>query len=507
MSGKSRGQKAIRNTLAALEYEAIALICGLILPRLILSTFGSAYNGIISSITQFLSCIALLQAGIGSVTQAALYKPLIEEDNKKISGILRSTELFMRKVALIFAAIIVVFACIYPFFIKDEFRWSFSASLVIIIGIGTFAQYYFGITYQILLTADQRQDIIYKIQIITTILNTVSAAVIIKFGGNIHVVKLGSSMVFCLNPILTNIYVKKHYRIEKHVKSDNSAMRQRWDAFAHEVANFVNSNTDIIVLTLFENVKIVSVYTVYYMVINNISKLLKNTMGGIRAAFGNMIAKEQYNVLNSNLKVLELYIFMVSDFLFIVTGITIVPFVMVYTSGIVDVNYARVSFAIISTIAAYFSCVRLSYVNIVQAAGHFKQTKNGAILEAIINIIISVILVYKYGLIGVSIGTLCAAVFRTVQYSIYASKHICRRPIWLFLKHIVSSVVSCLIVVGLSVFFVDFNCINYIEWIISALTVSIFTCIVVIGVNVVLFRHDMEILILKIRNAVCRVRR
>lgn len=66
---------------------------------------------------------------------------------------------------------------------------------------------------------------------------------------------------------------------------------------------------------------------------------------------------------------------------------------------------------------------------LVDAAGHFKQTRNGAIFEAFLNVIVSVTLVIKFGLIGVTIGTFCALLFRTLQYSIYASKNILQRNI------------------------------------------------------------------------------
>lgn len=506
MAENSRGRKAAKNTFTALVYEAVALVCGLTLPRLILSTFGSSYNGITNSITQFLSCIALLKAGIGGVTQAALYKPLSTDDFDSISKILRSTEIFMKRVALIFAGFLVVFACIYPFFVSDDFEWLFSFSLVLILGISTFAQYYFDITYQMLLTADQRQDAIYGIQILTTIANTVVSAILIKLGCSIHVVKLGSALVFCLNPILTNIYVRSRYKIRRDVEPDNSAMKQRWDAFAHEVANFVNTNTDVMVLTIFEDIRVVSVYTVYHMVTSNISKLLMNTMGGIRAAFGNMIAKKQQDLLNANVRMLEMYVLLAADILFIITGLTIVPFVMVYTSGVEDVEYERTAFAIISTIAAYFSCVRLPYTNVVQAAGHFRQTRNGAILEAVINIVVSVSLVYNFGLIGVSIGTLCAAVFRTSQYSVYASTKICKRSMWLFLKHIISSMISTAIVVLISTNLFDFSCGNYFQWVLLAVEVGVITAVVVLIVNLLLFRKDMGLFVKKVKGILIKAK-
>ena len=100
------------NMMASIGYEMVAVICGLILPRLILSTFGSSYNGITSSITQFLSCVTLLRAGIGGVTRASLYKPLADNDMESVSAIINATSKFMQRVALIFAGMIIVFACI-----------------------------------------------------------------------------------------------------------------------------------------------------------------------------------------------------------------------------------------------------------------------------------------------------------------------------------------------------------------------------------------------------------
>ena len=135
-----RSKKALYNTIAGLLYEFVAVICGFILPRLILSAFGSDYNGVTSSITQFLGYVALMRAGIGGVTRAALYKPLAEGNTEKISAVVNATEQFLKKVAIIFLFSLIALALIYPFFIIKNFDYWFSFSLVIILGISTFSQ-------------------------------------------------------------------------------------------------------------------------------------------------------------------------------------------------------------------------------------------------------------------------------------------------------------------------------------------------------------------------------
>lgn len=88
-----------------------------------------------------------------------------------------------------------------------------------------------------LLQADQRQSVIYTIRIITTILNTIIASSLIKLGASIHIVKLGSALVFTLNPLLINLYAKHTFKIDKHVPPDNQAIKDKWDSFGLQVAN------------------------------------------------------------------------------------------------------------------------------------------------------------------------------------------------------------------------------------------------------------------------------
>ena len=169
----SRGKKALYNSLSSILVQIVSIICGFILPRMVITTFGSAYNGITSSVGQFISVVALLRAGVGGATRASLYKSLANKDTDSISATIKATEQFMRKVSFIFLVFIFIFAAVYPYLVKDEFEWFFTFTLVLIISISTFVQYFFGITYQMLLQADQKQYISLLIEAITTALNTV----------------------------------------------------------------------------------------------------------------------------------------------------------------------------------------------------------------------------------------------------------------------------------------------------------------------------------------------
>lgn len=502
-----RSKKALINTFTAILCEIVTIICSFILPRLILSSFGSSYNGITSSITQFISCIVLLRAGVGGVTRAALYKPLADKNTNELSQIIKATEIFMKKVSLLFAAFLVVFAAIYPVFVNSEFDWIFSFSLVLILGISTFAQNYFGITYQILLQADQKKYVLSWLTIVTTILNTIVASVLILAGASIHIVKLGSAIVFTLNPLFLNYYVKKSYHLDVLATPNNAAISQRWDAFAQQVAAFVNNNTDIMVLTVFCNLKEISVYTVYHMVANGLYKIENTVCDGIEAAFGNMLAKDEEQLLHKNFRMFELLVFSTSTFLFVCGGLLIVPFVMVYTKGITDVSYSRPVFGALMCINQFLFCIRLPYHMLTDAAGEFKRTRNGAIFESFMNVVISVVLVFKFGLIGVTVGTFCALFFRTMQYSVFASKNILKRSMKVVIKRIIISVMEAGSVVAIVHYLPVVETVSYLTWLLEAIKVGCVSLGIILVYSVVFFNDELRNLVEKIGSLLVKAKK
>ncbi|WDL92123.1 polysaccharide biosynthesis C-terminal domain-containing protein [Bacillus sp. HNR-4] len=493
---RMRSKKALANISVALVLQIVAIACGLILPRLIISTYGSDVNGLINSITQFLGYIVLLEAGVGGVVRAALYKPLASSNINSISGIIKATERFFKIVAYMFIGYLLIIALMFPYLVGDNFDRLFTITLVLIIGISTFFQYYLGISYQILLQADQKSYVTSVVQIITLLLNTALVVILVNLDASIHMVKLGSAVVFVIRPLLLNFYVHRKYKIIKECKPDNNAIKQRWDGLGHHIAFLLHTNTDIALLTIFANIKEVSVYSIYYLVVSSIKKITATFSSGLEAAFGNMIAKNEKEVLNRNFRIFEFSSFTITTVLFTSTALLILPFISLYTSGITDADYYRPTFAYTLIAAEAIFCIRIPYNAVVLAAGHYKQTRNGAILEAIINIILSLILVNFLGIIGVAIGTLCAMLFRTIQYAVYLSKNILKRSIWIFVKktmvYALSSVVTILVIKLLPVFTLD----SYISWFIYGIEVVVIASIVTLLTGTIFYYKDMKEIIL-----------
>ena len=423
----NRIKKATLNIITAIIYEFVAFASGLILPKLILSHFGSESNGIITSVSQFLSLISILRLGVAGATRVELYKTIANNDLEGTSSILKATEIYMRKIGIIIIFYIGALAIFYPYIVKTTLSYLDVFLLIIATGIGTFAEYFFAITYNTFLTADQSVYIYNVSQVICTLVNIVVSIILINLNFSIQIVKLSSALVFLFTPIFLNYYVKKKYKLIKNCKPNNIALSKRKDAMGHSIANIIHSNTDVVVLTLFCDIKMVSVYTIYNLVMTALKKTVEIFSTGTESIFGNMWAKKEYKKILYNL---NLYEFIICIFIIIAISCTLVlilPFVSLYTKGVNDINYILPMYAVVIVIAHAFYCLRMPYLTLVQGAGHYKETKNGAYFEAFLNVITSIILVNFIGIVGTSIGTLLANVFRTYQYAFYIDNKIAHR--------------------------------------------------------------------------------
>ena len=507
-----RSKKALWNMVSSLSLQFVSVVCGLILPRLLIRTFGSAVNGMAASVTQFLSYIILVEAGVGGVVRAALYKPLADGDRKKISSILRASDRFFRKVAFIFALYAAAVACLYPLLVRDAFEFLFTCTLVLIIAISTFFQYFFGMSRQILVQADQRRYVASNLQILTILLNTALAVVLIRLGCSIHAVKLGTAFVYALRPLLLRLYVRRRYAPDTHAAPDETAIAQRWDGLGHHTAYFLHTNTDVFVLTVFSalsravGIADVSVYTVYYAIVAGIEKVVSAFSSGIEAAFGNMIAREETETLRRNFRIYEFFSFTLVTTLFTCTGLLLQPFLSVYTRGITDADYMRPLFGILLTAAEAVYCIRIPYNNVTLAAGHYRQTRSGAFLEAGINIVLSLALVVPLGLSGVALATLAAMTVRTVQYAHYLSHHILRRPFSVFLGRCAVNICASALSVLCCILLPQNTAQSYLGWAVHAIPVFLICGGWTLLLNSLFYRHDLQGLWGVFRNSISKRR-
>lgn len=499
----NRSKKGFLNMFTHLLNQVITAVCGFIVPRLVLQSFGSEVNGMVSSITQFLGVIALLESGFGSVAKTAFFSPLAIGDKRRISGVYNATESFFRKLAVFFAGYCILLSVVFPFIKESNFDYWFILTLVLILGAKSFVQYYFGLSYTILMNADQQGYVSGFFQIVVIILNAVLTVVLINAGASVHIVKLVSSCVFIIKPISMNLYGRRKYQIDRNVPKDANSLSQKWNNFGQSIAMYIHTKTDAVLITLFLNFSEVSVYSVYSLVTTSLSTIITSISSGFVSGLGNMYAKSEKGNFDKVFSLFEFVNTAVSFLLYTIAFVLIIPFVKVYTANVADVDYIRPLFAAIIIISELLYCLRLPYYYMTINAGHFKQIQWSAYAEAGLNIILSLILINFMGITGLVIGTSVAMLFRTVHLAIYCSKHIIKCKLFPILKRIIVNLsASAIAVLTSKVIVHEVN--NFFDFFIYAIIIGTITFAIFGIFNLSFFRSDVKTMLNKIKSVVSK---
>ncbi len=497
----SRTKNATLNIVFAILLQIVTFIRGLILPRIIIPTYGSDVNGMISSITQFLSYISLLEAGVGSIFRASLYKPLAKRDFDGVSGIINEQKRFYRKLGVIFSLYVVVLCFIYPIIAKTQINKGYIVTCILILSVSTFAEYFVSLPYVSLLSADQRVRITYIVSIIYTIINIFVTLFWVRFEADIRLIYLSMCIIGLLRPLFYVLYVKRHYRLSKNAKCDETALKQRWNGMVHHFAFYIHNNTDSTILTVFISTAMVSVYNVYGAIIFGVEKIITSISTGTAAGIGNLIAIGDKERIDKTIDAYELVQGGTATVMYTIAGLLLIPFVKIYTAKMTDMNYIQPWFGYVLILAEVIYCFRCIYSTVSTNANKFKETQLGAIIECITNLILSLffVLVLRMGILGVAIGTAMAMFARYVFDVSFLSENVIFRPKRKAFKMLFVSTAISVISIFLCNILFDYNTADtFLRWIISAIFTSVVTGAVAATGYSIFYKDTVKGLIFKI---------
>lgn len=442
----NRSRIALMNMFASLVNKLIAIAFALVLPRIMIVNLGSEANGLISSITSMFVYINLLEAGVGGASTFALYSSIVKNDRKKINGILSATNSYYKKIGVYFFGCISALAFLYPLIVNSDIPYTTICAVVFLTAIPSILNYFLQGKYIILLAADNRGYITTNtITIFTIILNVIKIILLIE-GFNIIFIQITFAIVSSLQALFIFYYIKGKYPwVDLSVVPDFEAVSQKNSVMIHQISGVLFSNTSMLLLTLFTDLKTVSVYTVYLMIFTQVYTIPQFISDAVTASFG-QIYNENLERFKSIFSSFETYYLQIVYASMATALLLTLPFIKLYTAGVTDANYIDHLLPILFTVAYVLLCVEIPYILLIRISGHFKQTQVHAVLEAIINVVVSLALVFSIGVYGVLIGMIISVLFRCIVTIRYCYKNILQRSIWKISVDFLLSVASCILV-------------------------------------------------------------
>lgn len=481
----SKKRASILNMACMGIYQLITALFGFILPNLILNTYGANLHGYTSTVSTIMGYIALINAGLAPAAVQALYAPLAQNDTRRINEVVNAINRFYKISGCLYTVAVVVVAGVLPFILSNQLPSFMVVSLMLVIGASNTLECFIYSKYRVLLQADQRLFVVSFVDVIVYLIRVVSQVILIKFGASIIFVMGVPTIMIVLRMLGLSKYCKKHYpQLDKKIKPDMSALNKRWSAMLHQLGGLVVYNTDVTLLTLFGSLVQVSIYSVYNLVFTHLYQFLTNIFShGTVASFGRIISEKNRPVLLRTFDLYEYGYYLMVTFIYGVTASMILPFVSVYTKHYAELPYVDVKLAILFMIIGVANNLRVPCITMINAAGHFKETQWRSILEAVINIVISLALIKPFGMYGLLIGTVCSFAYRTTDIIFYSHRHILMTSCKKTLLRILRSVIVILVCVGIYYGLIgEYILSSWGQWIMNAVICSLITGFVTLAV-------------------------
>ncbi len=469
-------KSVILNLIVSTITQVITLILGLILPRLILLTWGSEYNGLLSSVTNILRYLSLLEAGFNTATLQALYKTVGQNDREQTSVVVRTSQHYYHRISIVYAALVLGLSLVYPLLIESSIAYWEIVLIILLQGTVGVINFAFRASYQQLLNAEGKYYIISLITLMTTFLTYAVKIVAVTVFNSVLIMQIMSVAVIIIQITVYAFYFnRKYYWINKNAKRNESLLQNRKYYFIQQVAGLVFNSTDTFVLSIFCGLKVASVYAVYNLVYTALAQIISLIRGSSNFVLGQSYHKDK----GLFEKVYDAYSAMQSTIGGIMASISIVnntESAKIYTKGVTDIDYIDFIAAFLFSFNLMLECSRGTSLASANIAGKAPQTTWRYVLEAALNLGSSLILVQFIGLRGVLIGTGVAGLYRTTDSIIYTNKYVLERPSTSELRMVGINFVLYFVIAFISYRLISLNCSGYFELLLTAIIVGV--CVV-----------------------------
>lgn len=490
----NRTEKFLKNVVFSGLLSIVTMLVGFILPKIILTYYGSEINGLVSSITQLVGYFTLVEAGLSSASVFALFDPLAKKDTKKINEVVSTTKSFYYKSGLIFLVIVLILSVIYPFMIKTAMVGTLDVFLlVIVIGFTGIIDFFALAKYRSLLTADQKSYVISIATIVQLLIHTSIIVVCSLFKMNIVLIRFIALISVLIRSQILILYTNKNYKnINFNLKPQKKLLSKRWDALYMQILGSFQVSSPYMILTFFSNLINVSVYTIYNMVMMGINNLLSIFISGLSSSFGEIIAKKEQKVLQKSYNDFEYIYYNLLTMIYSVSFVLLLPFIKIYTRNITDANYIDPLISFLFVLNGLLYNIKTPQGMLIHSAGLYKETKIQNTIQGLIILIFGVLLTPKFGVVGILIASILSNIYRTIELLFFIPKTVTKLPIKKTVLRQLKILLLTTIIIVVCSCFNPFSIYSWVKWIVYGLLYIIVSLIIVVVFD---FFFEKEMLI------------
>lgn len=411
-----RKEKSIKNFITSVIPYVILLLLGFLRVSVFVKFLGDEKYALNTLFYQIFIYLSLAEAGAGAYVIQLYYKCFATDDKEEIINIYNSAKKLLKKIALIILGIGVFLSFFLKLFTNNSLSLYYM-QFVFLLFLLKNAVDYLMMAPKSVIEADQKaykaNFRFYSMKIFEYIVDIV----LIYLGFDYIIILVVEILTRFLTYFVTNKKIFKEYPWLKNKPTKSVSLKGVSNLFWHRISEAIHYNTDIIITSSFLSPLLVTIYSSYNYITKYLTDIIDMISSSISPSFGNSIYKdEKSNMMMLFEEINIAYLFMAS-FLSSMVYVLGNPFVGKVWLG---EKYLISNTAFIFLIINFFIVISRKPLNIFRnSKGLFKETKVIALLEAIINLILSLILVIKYGLVGILIATTISMITTTLWYMPY----------------------------------------------------------------------------------------
>lgn len=429
-----RVQSAVKNIAFGQMGNFITQILNFVLRTVFIDHLGDTLNGVNALYTGILSVLSMAELGIGTALNYSLYKPVADKDYEKIKSYMRFYKKAYRIIGIVIAAVGLSISPLLPWLVKQPQGVSVrDLTLYYYIFLFNTASSYFVAYKYSLVNAEQKNYIQTNILTVTKMITVSLQIMVVLITGNYYIYLLTAAGVELLQKIFVTVYLNRRYPYLKDRKADRLSKEETGEIVAktkalvfHKVGDVARLQTDSMIISGFINVTVTGFVDNYNMVLNSIANVVNIFFNSVLSSFGNLIATESRERQYQLFKVYRFAACWIYGFTAVGFSVLLTPFIVLWKGEARTLAYAVV---ICILIDFYFKGERVVLSNFKTAAGVFEQDKYLALIQGAVNLLISVVLVQRIGLVGVYVGTIVSGLIANITKPFIIYRVILDRPV------------------------------------------------------------------------------
>lgn len=420
MNGQSRIRNSFFNLISGFLSRIIGMLSAFVVRTVFIKCLNEDYlsiNGLYSSILVMLS---LAELGFGTAIVFNMYKPLAKNDTEKINKLMY---LYKKVYTIIGGVILIIGLCLVPFLdilVKDAPNISGLKFYYLLFLLNSVVSYWFFAYKNSLLQADQKSYIVNNYITIFNIIKSLAQICLLIIFHN-YTLYLFTQIVCTIGQnIFISLRVDKMYDFLKEKPSSKLSKKETKEIFKNvkaltlsKISHVILNSTDNIIISSFVGFKWVGLLSNYILISDAVTSVLCQITSSITGSLGNFVAKESNQdsyILFKRIEFLNYWLYGFSTIAFIVL---LNPFVKLWIGNNYTLNGSIIIALSINFFIAGFMNTLWTFRSTM---GLFTQGQYRPLIVSLINVVVSIVLSFKLGVVGVLAGTAISRICVNLWY-------------------------------------------------------------------------------------------